>query len=122
MNTERMVNRVMERITKRRIARARIAVFAHGLLSLAAVIALVPAFQYAFASAAQSGFSGYLSLIVSDGGSLAAYWKDLGLTLVESAPIAGCAMVLGILLVFAYNTRKTVGDWSRMRFISAAQA
>ena len=119
MNTERMVNRVMERITKRRIARARIAVFAHGLLSLAAVIALVPAFQYAFASAAQSGFSGYLSLIVSDGGSLAAYWKDLGLTLMESAPIAGCALVLGILLVLAYNARKIAGDWGRIRFNAA---
>ena len=110
----RITDAVMARVAKRRLSAVRISTAAHGLISLAAIIALVPAFQYAFASAAQSGFSGYLSLIASDGGSLATYWKDLGLTLVESAPIVGCAAILGVLLIFVYNARKTVGDWSRM--------
>ena len=114
MNAELMIQNVMTRIAKRRMAAARVWAVFHGLISIAAIIALVPAYQYMAGSAATSGFSAYLSLLASDGSSLIHYWQAFSLTLVESAPIAGCVLVLGILITFAYGATKTAGDWGRM--------
>ena len=106
---------VMERIAKRRLVRARAGTLSYGAVIIAALGAIVPAVQYVLASAAQSGFLQYLSLVASDGGSLATYWKDFVLTIVETAPLMAGALVLGIALVFAYSVRKMAGSISRLR-------
>ena len=106
---------VMARIAERRLRRTRMAAALHGGILLAALAAFMPALQYAMTSAARSGFSAYMSLLASDGGSLLGYWREFGLTVIESAPIMAGAMVLGILLVFAYAARKTFIDIGRLR-------
>ena len=111
MNTESIITDVMARIAKRRLVRTRFAAVTHGLLSMAAIIALVPAYQYISVRAAESGFSAYLSLLASDSSLLVHSWQTFGLTLVESAPIAGCAIILGILLVLAYSVGKMFHDF-----------
>jgi hypothetical protein len=110
-----MIKNVMSRVAERRATRARIWAIFHGLLSIAAIVALIPAYQYLADSAASSGFSAYLSLMASDGSSLLHSWRAFGLTLAESAPFAGIVLVLGALLVLAYGARKTATDWGRMR-------
>lgn len=116
-----MITNVMVRVNRRRLSRARIAAALHGLLSIAAIVALMPAYRYLASRAAASGFSAYLSLLEPDGSALAHSWQAFLLTLVESAPIAGFVLILGILLVLAYGARKTAGDLSRMH-IGAVQA
>jgi hypothetical protein len=118
MNTELIIKEVMTRIAERRVRQARLWGALHGLISLGALVALVPAYQYLSHSATASGFSAYLSLMASDGSALAHSWQSFGLTLVESAPIAGCVLVLGILITLAYSARKTASDWGRMDLIS----
>ena len=66
---------------------------------MGALAALVPAYGYLAGRAAISGFSAYLSLIASDGSALMHSWQTFGLAVLESAPIAGCALGLGILMV-----------------------
>ncbi len=119
MNTELMIKEVMTRIAERRVRQARLWGALHGIISLGALVALVPAYGYLSNSAAASGFSAYLSLMASDSSMLAHSWQSFGLTLVESAPIAGCALVLGILIALAYGATKTAGDWGRIRFNAA---
>ena len=118
MNTELTIDKVMARIAKRRLGQARFWGTLHGLVSLGALIALVPAYQYLAGSASASGFSTYLSLLASDGSVLMHSWQSFGLALVESAPIAGCALVLGILIMLTYGATKTAGDWNRMHALS----
>ena len=115
MNTELMIKEVMTRIAERRVRQTRLWGALHGVISLGALVALVPAYQYLSHSATASGFSAYLSLMASDGSALAHSWQSFGLTLVESAPIAGCALVLGILIALTYGATKTAGDWGKMR-------
>ena len=110
-----LTDTVMARIAKRRIASFRAAAALHGSVLLAAIIGLIPAFRYASASAAQSGFSQYISLIASDGGSLIAYWKQFSLIILESAPLVAGAIMLGILLIVAYTARKMAADIGHMR-------
>ena len=120
MNIESLISSVMTRIARRRQIRARISMAIHGLFSIGAIIALVPAYQYLSGSASASGFSAYLSLVASDGSLLAHSWQAFALTLAESAPIAGCVLVLGILITLAYGATKTAGDWGRMRVGTAS--
>jgi hypothetical protein len=115
MNTESMVNNVMARIAKRRVVRARSWATLHGVISLGALCALIPAYQYLAGSAAASGFSAYFSLLASDGASLAHSWQAFLMSLVESAPITGTIMVLGLLVVLAYAARKTAVDLGQLR-------
>ncbi len=119
MNSELIITNVMARIAEKRRARARIATAAHSSLLVLALIALFPAIQYVFDAAARSGFSQYLSLAFSDGGSLLATWKEFALTMIESAPLMAVASVLGILLIFAYSARKVSGDIGRLRVAHA---
>ena len=60
-------------------------------------LALVPALRYAGQELSQSGFFDYLSLAFSDGGTVFAYWREFVLSLAESAPVFGIAIVLSVL-------------------------
>ncbi len=67
-------------------------------LALASIAGLVASCIYVWDMLAASGFVQYASLIFSDGAVLA-YSKDLALTLIESLPALGIALVLSAALV-----------------------
>lgn len=48
----------------------------------------------------QSSFIQYLSLLASDGSSILAFWGELGLSLLESLPLAGLIGVFATLFLF----------------------
>jgi hypothetical protein len=96
---------VEKQINHSRIVRARFHASLHGLFILSAGVAFIPAINSLTASAYQSGFSEYMSLIGSDGLSILGSWKALALSLAESAPILEIGIMLGLALIFANSLR-----------------
>jgi len=65
--------------------------------------------------AAASGFGQYLSLFLSGGTAVLASWRELGLVMIESAPVTGLALSLGALGFLVMAMRSTARYWSGFR-------
>ncbi len=102
----RICDAVMRHITQRRLARDRAKTGVYGFFLICAVLALGPAVELLVVRAASSGFSAYVSLIISDGSHLSGSWNALALSLVESAPLAGFILTLCVLIAAAYCARE----------------
>ena len=81
-----------------------------GVLSLFSLSALVATFFSLGRTLATSGFSNYLSLIVSDSSIITTYWKEVSLSLVESLPMLSVALLLLALGVFIWSSAKTLSN------------
>ena len=106
----RIMETVMQRIAERRLAKARAAAGLYGFTALLGVGLLIPALSYTASLAQESGFTSYLSLLASDGTSIVSYWKPFMLSILESAPIMGSALVLAAVLVSGYSLMKLISD------------
>jgi hypothetical protein len=115
MDTREVESRVMSKIARFRLRRARIAAACHGILGLGTLLAFVPTIEYTSARAVESGFPQYLSLLASDWKNLAGSWSSFFLSLVESAPLLGGIMSLMLIVVFIYVSRKSLGNISSLR-------
>lgn len=101
---------VMKRITMEgvRAAKRRLVIFSVGCVgSFAAVL---PAFMMMRTNMAQSGFAEFFSLLFSDMGSVALYWQNFTLTLLESLPAVSIAAFLATLFVFFGSLRFLTRD------------
>jgi hypothetical protein len=85
-----------------------------GVLSLAALAALVPSWLITQSEIYQSGFSQFLSLLLSDTNTVMAFWKEFSLSLLESFPVAGTIAVLGSVLILLISMRFFVRDINRI--------
>ncbi len=103
---EHVYYEVTRHMTERRLSTARTKVSLYGFFLICAAAILIPVFAYVSSVAAASGFTGYLSLIGSDGADLAGSWGSLMLSLAESVPVLGIALALGILALLGYLIRK----------------
>lgn len=90
---------IFSRIQARKIllAKIRLAVFGSSLLF--SLIAIVPVLKYLSAEFYESGFYSYLSLIFSDSSVVFQNWKEIILSLAESAPILGIAIFLAVIFI-----------------------
>ena len=105
-----LLDGIMLRINEvRRLKKARIRAAFFGTVFLAALIALVPAWQEFYAEFTQSGFLQFISLLFSDAGVIASYWQELLISLAESLPVFGISAILasvfGILISLKFLTR-----------------
>ncbi len=94
-----------------RMARVKLWVF--GIIGTISLIGLVPALQALSNNMTQSGFSSYFSLIFSDGGSIASFWKEFILSLGESLPILSVIFALSLLFVCGLSLRYFVKQIGR---------
>jgi hypothetical protein len=85
-----------------------------GILSLAAITALIPSWFIAQSEIYQSGFSQFLSLLLSDTNIITTFWKEFSLSLLESFPVGGTVAVLGSVLIFLISMRFFVRDITRI--------
>ena len=77
--------------------------FSLGVLSLSGSILSIKMLIEQFI---QLGFFKYLSLIFSDGGIIATYWKEYTLSLIDSLPIASLAVFLFFLFMLVISINK----------------
>lgn len=84
---------ILSRIQDETVKRARMRFFAMSLVSVAALISIVPAYRYASGEMANSGFSDYFAVFFSSPATLA-HWREFGSSLLETLPIAGFAVLM----------------------------
>lgn len=101
-----LAGRIGSRIVRARIVRNRVRISLHGAVAAGSVVMFVTALQYTSAEASQSGFYDYVSLLVSDGKYLVSSWKEISVTILESAPVMGAAFSLGALIVLTNAVRR----------------
>jgi hypothetical protein len=95
---------VQEKQRMSRLWRFRTAV----VLGIASIAALVPA-GIALADAfATSHFGAYASLVFSDSAVAVSYWKEIGLSLLESLPVMTLAITLALVGLLLYSVRAMV--------------
>ena len=85
-----------------------------GGVSLASVAGIVVSSVYVSHVAAQSGFTSYLSLAFSDSSTLAVYWKQFALSLMESLPLVGVTAFLSAVGLFIWSSAKAAANGMRV--------
>ncbi|MFA5022753.1 MAG: hypothetical protein WC385_02615 [Candidatus Paceibacterota bacterium] len=93
---------------QKKLAKRHLLIF--GLADAFSAVGLVVSVFYLVNLSAGSGFYNYLSLFWSDGGSIALYWHELALSLVESLPMLGVIIFLGVALILLLSLAKTLSN------------
>ena len=75
------------------------------VISLASVVAFVPAIKMLVQEAQSSGFVQFASLAFSDFEVLKAYWQNFALTILETIPAVALALCLAILLTLLQSIK-----------------
>ncbi|KKQ70851.1 MAG: hypothetical protein UT33_C0015G0019 [Candidatus Peregrinibacteria bacterium GW2011_GWC2_39_14] len=88
-----------------------------GVVAIASLIEMIPVFQSVAQRFYQSGFYHYSSLIFSDFEIVLANWKEFGLSLLESLPVAEIAIFLAVFLVLLLSL-KFVAENIKNAFLS----
>ncbi|MCX6731374.1 MAG: hypothetical protein NTX55_00025 [Candidatus Parcubacteria bacterium] len=109
-NLEKLFEKIMWRIgEEQRFAAKRRLVFI-SLGAIASLAALVPVFNLARTDLAESGFLQFLSLAISNFGTVVVYWKTFIMSLLETIPAVSMAMLLGVVLVFLASLKLLAKD------------
>lgn len=101
---------ILECIDREIKRRAKLSALIFGLLDIASFAGLFGVFLFWLDQAGRSGFSRYLSLLISDGANLGSYWSELIMTLAESLPIFGLVSLLVVTLISVWSMFKTVSN------------
>lgn len=102
-------------LARRRAAQMRTALF--GLLALVSTAALVQVVQYAAGQFYASGFYDYLTLILSDHTLVLTYWREFGLSLIESLPSVAILLLLPITAALLWSLVRLVKN-ARTGFVA----
>ena len=81
-------------------------------------IALFPSMEIFQASAAESGFSTFLSLVFSDADVVFAYWQSFSLVLLETLPTVSAVVLLTVTAILLFSLRGLAKD---LRSLSAVR-
>lgn len=99
--------KVLSRINDVQVRGARIRVLLSGLGLIGALSLMFFAYNYTITELAGSGFTNYFSLLFSDADALVLYWKEFGLTLLESLPLFGVSILI-LSVLFCLSMLRTV--------------
>ncbi len=100
------MNRIMARIKAEQrflTVKRRVVIFSLGFIGSAA--AFIPAFKMMYSNLMESGFLQFLSLLFSDLGTIAAYWRSFVMSLLETVPAFSLAVFLAVVFVFLESIR-----------------
>lgn len=103
-------DRILTSIRYEEIRRARLYVIGALITISTSVFGAVLVFKYAFQGFYQSSFFNYLSLLFSDPDIAVSYWKELALSLVETAPLVGITLSLIALATLLTSMRVLVNN------------
>lgn len=103
---EDLFGKVMERIQEeRKIAEMKRRLVYVSAFFLFSIFACVPMWNFFKAEATQSGFLQYIGLVFYDFRVIAAYWQDLGLTILETIPAVSIAGMLAVFFAMLISLR-----------------
>lgn len=93
---------------ERQVAR-RYAAF-QGLVTFFSLTATVYVANTVTTSFSQSGFYYYLELVFSGDMKVMTYWKEIGMSLAESLPVLGVALLLAAIALSLWSGSRTVSN------------
>ena len=105
---ENLFKLILARIENEKRRMAKIRLIYSGVAGGVSIVALVPMVKFFISDFLQSGFWNYFSLIFSDSGAVLSYWKELGLSLLESLPVLSSAVVLVLVLILLMVGRSAI--------------
>lgn len=100
-----LAEKIIRSINKRKIRNSRITLFFSLTAMLVSIACLYPASRLLISEFSHSGFGQYASMIFTDSGLALAYWKELSISIAESAPLSGIIAVLLSLLAALWAIR-----------------
>lgn len=98
-----VIRRRARRAAQFKLASSGFLFYFSGFLSIFAI-------KFIGAELAASGFSGYLSMLFSEGWAILPLWKEFSLALAESAPIWGIVLLCGAVFVLLASFKSTFGN------------
>lgn len=108
---DRISQRVFQTMEKQRQLHLRAQLVAESIVSIVTFASFVPLTLSLTQSLEQSGFFGYVSVLFSGDAGIALYWKELGLSIVESLPLLTISLALSVALVFIISATKTISTF-----------
>jgi len=104
---DRMFKSVVCRVERFEISRSRRLTVGYCALCVLTILALIPLINSIRESTIQSGFIGYVSLLISDSSYMFTHWKEFLLSTTSSLPFLGMTILLLALLIFVMSLRRT---------------
>lgn len=98
-----LIETVMRRIAAYEERRLKVRALIHGVLTFGSLSACIYGVQYLMAASAESGFSQYVSLFLSDSGYVFSHAKEFALSLSDALPVSGLVAILGGILILVYS-------------------
>ncbi|MES2014547.1 MAG: hypothetical protein V4437_01895 [Patescibacteria group bacterium] len=100
-----LASRIIARIERAKLEHERMRAIFFGTATLTSAIAFIPALMFGAFELSHSAFYEYASLLFTDSGTLVTLWREIGLALIESAPLFGAITILSVLFVFLTSAR-----------------
>lgn len=98
-------------IKKKKNNACHLKIFIYLILGLFSMSGSVLSIDSLISKFSKLGFSDYFSLIFSDTGLLATYWREYMITLVESLPVASLVLSLALIFVFFVSIEKITSQF-----------
>ncbi len=95
-------------ITLKQNKQLRLKLYTSVTMNVVSLAALVYALKDLINQFSQSGFYSYISLVLSDTGSISSIWKEYVLSLASSLPVASLTISLVVIAVFLVSARSTI--------------
>lgn len=86
----------------------KLRIFSYSFVGLASISGSLLSINSLIGEFSKLGFSDYFSLIFSDSGILATYWREYMLTLIESMPFISLALSLLLIFIFFLSVWRIV--------------
>ena len=103
-----LVDDVWHQIVVREKRSTRIKLYLFSSAGLLSILGFIPALKALFDGFTQSGFYEYFSLVFSSGSNLFSYWKELGLSLIESLPVLNIIFTFSLVFIFLLSIRYVI--------------
>jgi hypothetical protein len=108
---EGILNRIMARFkAEQRLltVKRRLVIFSIGFIGSA--VAFVPVFKMVQLEISSSGFLQFFSLLFSDFGTVASYWQNFAMSLLETLPAFSLAVFLTVIFVLLESSKFLARD------------
>ncbi|MCX6715989.1 MAG: hypothetical protein NT077_03150 [Candidatus Taylorbacteria bacterium] len=92
---------------------ARVRTWSFGSIAAVALVLAMVVGKYLYGAFLQSGFYEYLSLAFSGDSTVYTYWKELSISIAESIPIIGLAVLLVIVTVLIWSGAQAITNSRR---------
>ena len=100
-----LVSKILTRINQERVKTIKFRAIILRTVGLVSFAALFPAVVGLVAQLQASGFWNYLSLLFTDTGAVAVYWREFSLSILEALPLFGLTLIITLVLAIFISLR-----------------